>query len=216
MNFWRWILLTLTIALPLAAQTTNQPPASTGTGIQPLTPLRPLTPLKPLNTPSASAGAGAGATAAKGTAPLKITSFMTSQIPEPFVDERGQRIVKKYFRVQFKISDPAVNSLDAAMIYLFNQKKELVGSLSDFSPTAKLSGTDVRENVINYPNMLTSLTGLEKNKNYNLIFMYTANEIQFKYAVAVVGTKEKLVADTIPGSARADDFAFDGKDKLVQ
>jgi hypothetical protein len=206
------LALVIACALPLPAQTTNQPPS--GTGLQPLTPLKPLaplTPLKPLGTPPAL-----GSNGAKGSAPFKITSFMTSQIPEPFIDAKGQRIIMKYFRVQFKLTEPGITSLDTATIYLFNQKKELVGSLSDFNPTAKLSGTNIRENVLNYPNMLTQLTGLEKNKSYNLIFMYTMNEIQFKYALAVLGTKEKLVADTIPGSAKAGEFDFDGKDKLVQ
>lgn len=191
-------------------------------GLQPLTPLKPLAPMKPLGPPPAPGGdaatsaAPAGKPAAKGDAPIKITTFMNSQIPEAFIDAKGQRIVMKYFRVQFKVTDPAVTSLDKAVVYLFNLKKELVGSLADVNPQAKLAGTNIKENVLNYPNMLSQLTGLEKNRNYNLIFMYTMNEIQFKYAIAVVGTKARMAADIIPGSAKVGDFNFDGKDKLAQ
>ena len=198
-------------------QNTNDTGSSSG--LKPLMPLKPLAPMKPLGLPpagTAPSAAPAGKSAAKGDAPVKITTFMNSQIPEPFVDAKGQRIVMKYFRVQFKVTDPAVTSLDKAVVYLFNQKKELVGSLADVDPQAKISGTNIKENVLNYPNMLSQLTGLEKNRNYNLIFMYTMNEIQFKYAVAVIGTKDKVVGDTIPGSSKIEEFTFDGKDKLVQ
>ena len=198
-------------------QNTNETGSSSG--LKPLMPLKPLAPMKPLGPPpagTAPSAAPAEKSAAKGDAPVKITTFMNSQIPEPFVDAKGQRIVMKYFRVQFKVTDPAVTSLDKAVVYLFNQKKELVGSLADVNPQAKISGTNIKENVLNYPNMLSQLTGLEKNRNYNLIFMYTMNEIQFKYAVAVIGTKDKVVGDTIPGSAKIEEFTFDGKDKLVQ
>jgi len=141
---------------------------------------------------------------------------MTSQIPVEFVDGKGRRITEKYFRIQFKILDPSVASLDTAIVYLFDQKKELIGSLKDFGPQAKIAGTDSKENILNYPNMLNTLSGLEKNKSYNLIFRYTQNEIPFKYAVGVIGTKDKIVADTIPGSAKLDEFTFEGKDRLVQ
>ena len=205
--------------------------------MRPLAPLRPLTPtMKPLGPPPAPAGPSAPAAtttsvssggvqastgtvntaAPKGNAPFKITSFMNSQIPDAFTDAKGARITMKYFRVQFKITDASVASLDSAVVYLFNQKKELVGSLTDMNPQAKLAGVNASENVLNYPNMLSTLTGLEKNKSYNLIFMYQLNEIQFKYAVAVLGTKEMVVADTIPGSAHVQDFNFDGKDRLAQ
>ncbi len=212
----------LTHAAP--GQNTNETGSSSG--LKPLTPLKPLAPMKPLGltpppTVGAATSAASGSAASPGKsaakdAPLKITTFMNSQVPEAFIDSKGQRIVMKYFRIQFKITEPSVSSLDTAVVYLFNQKKELVGSLTDVNPQAKLAGTNIKENILNYPNMLTQLTGLEKNRNYNLIFMYTMNEIQFKYAIAVVGTKDKVVADAIPGSAKIDDFKFDGKDKLVQ
>ena len=177
---------------------------------------KPLTPMRPLGPASIASGGAATATGVKGDAAFKIMSINRSQVPEPFIDEKGQHITMMYLRVQFKITDSSVNSLDTAIIYLFNQKKELVGSLSEYSPQAKISGTNIRENILNYPNMLSALTGLEKNKAYNLIFMYRLNEVQYRYAVAVLGTKDKVVADTYPGSAKVDEFTFDGKDKLVQ
>jgi len=222
-------LLLLFSALTLCAQQTNQPAG--GSGIQPLTPMKPLTPMRPLGpppapsapaaatTPAASTGASAGeGGAARAEAPAKITTFMTSQVSGiTVVDEKGAATKLKYFRIQFKILDPAVTSLDTAAVYLFNQKKELVGSLTQFNQQVQYVGSETKENLMSsYPNMPGTLTGLEKNKNYNLVFTYRHNEIQFKYAVGVIGTKDRVVADTIPGSAKLDDFAFDGKDKLVQ
>lgn len=142
-------------------------------------------------------------------------AMTSSQVPASFMDAKGQRIVMRYFRIQFKITEPGITSLDTAVVYLFNQKKELVGSLTEINPQAKMSGTNASENVLNYPNMITVLTGLDKNKSYNLIFMYTQNEIQFKYAIGVIGTKEVIVADANP-TARVEDFNFDGKDKLAK
>lgn len=209
---------------------TNQ----TGTGLQPLKPLRPLTPPRPLNTPNQpltgqtgatnattppAAGAAAAtepATGAKGEVPLKITGFMTSQVPGmEIVDDKGSHKAR-YFRAQFKILDPAVTALETATVYLFSQKKEAIASFTEFNKQATILGTNYKENVFNFPNMPQTLTGLEKNKTYNLVYVFKQNEVQYKYAIIVIGTKDKVVADIIPGSAKIADFVFDGKEKLAQ
>jgi hypothetical protein len=187
------------------ADSTNETTGTTST----VTPLKPLEPIRPLGPP--------GGGAARGNAPLKITTVQNSQVPQQFTEANtGKRIIFKFFRVQFKIMDPTVTSLDSAAVYLYNQKKELAGSLTDYNPAVKLSGSEERQSVLNYPNMLSVLTGLEKNRSYSLIFMYQHNTVQFKYAVAVLTAKDKVVAEAYPGSARLEDFQFDGKDKLVQ
>jgi hypothetical protein len=108
------------------------------------------------------------------------------------------------FRVQFKILNDSVKNLDVAKVYFYNDKRELIDTLTNF-------GTQF----LGASNTLKDLHGLDKNKLYNLEFTYQKGTVKWKYLVAVIGTKEQVVGRTLPSSEKPANFDFPEKDKLA-
>lgn len=123
-----------------------------------------------------------------------------------YVQEKGKRIELKGFRIAFKVKNDSVTSLDTARVYLYDSKKVLMQALDNYSSAEKT--------MAGVPNMITSLKGLQKNKVYNLLFPYPKNT-RWKYAVAIIGNSQQIVAETLPSSAKIADFDFKEKPLVV-
>jgi len=116
---------------------------------------------------------------------------------------RGTNTSARYLRIHFQIKDSSIKSLDTAMIYLFDQDKKKVGVLKRISSQRIASFQTI-----------SKLTDLEP-KTYNLVYTYNPAELKFKYAIAVLGTKEKVVTRTMPGKLDLSEFDFSEK-KLIK
>jgi hypothetical protein len=149
---------------------------------------------------------------------LSLITFANAAGKAPFqivtVDEKrgtnaiwaGSRQQISVFRIQFRINEDNVKSLDLAKIYFFNDKKELVDTLTNFAVP-----------VLNQGNVITNLSNLDKNKLYTLEFAFTKGEVnKTRYMLAVIGTKDQVVAKITPSSEKASSLEFPEKAKLVE
>ena len=130
-------------------------------------------------------------------------------------DKRGSNIVTSgsngnwkqagMFRLQFKILDESITKLDFAKIYFYNDKRELVDTLMP-SNTSFL-----RQN-----NTISNLKNLDKNKLYNMEFIYTKGDLKWKYLIAILGDKNAVVAYVKPSGEKASAFDFPEKAQLIE
>jgi hypothetical protein len=149
---------------------------------------------------------------------LSLITFANAAGKAPFqivlVDEKrgtnaiwaGSNKQISVYRLQFRITEDNVKSLDIAKIYFFNDKKELVDTLTNFAVP-----------ILNGSNTITNLKDLDKNKLYTLEFAFTKGEVQkTRYILAVLGTKDQVVARITPSSEKPANFEFPEKAKLVE
>jgi hypothetical protein len=145
---------------------------------------------------------------AANTKSFEITS-VTSQIAAGFYQPKhgpGDKDSSiKCIKAQFRILDPTISSLDISKVYIFNQNKELIQTIEP-SPQQLLSGT----------NFISSLRDLKTNKTYFMIFPFAMDETKFKYAIVVLGNKDKVVASGFPSSSKPEEFDFAEKEKLLK
>ncbi|MDD2709017.1 MAG: hypothetical protein PHV34_13610 [Verrucomicrobiae bacterium] len=153
------------------------------------------------------------ATATAGAAvklPLTITLFQQANAANWFYTSKGRTSAVKLFKVQFKVLDDSLTEFEVARVYLYNDKKELIHTL------AEPEGSENAKGMQGIPNIISMPKNLRKNTGYHLLFAYPGDQIKWKYAVAVLGTDQAVVADAIPHMSKAHDFEFKEKPLLVK
>ena len=154
--------------------------------------------------------------AAPKTPPFIVSGLMTGQSNNGYMlNSKGKPAQIAYFKAQVRVNDKNISSFDTARLYVFNKDKELIYTFDCPDPMIT-SRTGEQVPVVDAPNLLIDLEGLKENKSYSLVYPYVREDLKWKYAVLVVGTKDVVVTDTLPSSAKAEEFEFKEKEKLFK
>ena len=154
--------------------------------------------------------------------PFEITAFTESQ---PDRKLRTANLGYPHFAVQFKIKDPFLADLERAVVYLFDERNQLIHTMANTDPEAFRPRTETRQKgiTIAYPNVIVSPEDLKADMIYTLIFRHmlapaSTREVRtlkavfpWKYAVAVIGADDVYVYKVLPTWKKIEELDFPEK-----